>query len=188
MNLLSIDIGTRNLAICGIQWDLRALVTREWSAITVIQWDHIDMDVELDLGKKKPLLRQYIDYLVVKIKDVVDKYQYHAIVIENQMRSRFQVIAHSIYAIARARYPDIIVGFCSSQLKLQCSIDTFSSEKVNRYGRTHNHRKKIANGITDMILPKINVSTELINKFNTIGKKDDLSDAFLQAIRLLQQI
>ena len=189
LRILSIDIGTRNMALCGIKWDLCGLTSRKWSTVELIQWENIDMDQEIRRGqKRKPLIRDYIDYLVTQIRATIDENCYDAVVIENQMRAKFQIIAHAIYTIVKAGFPHVIVGFCSARLKLQCDVNNFTNTVVDRPTKNHAHRKKVASDLTTVILSKINATSDMVQKFKNAQKQDDLSDSLLQAIRILQQL
>ena len=190
MLLLSVDVGITNFAYSLLSVNLNRGIQFEWHSLTLVEWRLINLHVSAQhaTGRAKPMVCDYINAMRRELSLTVDISELTAVVIENQMRNPCKIIAHALYTHITSLVPHVLVGFCSAQLKLQCTISPFKQKKKHRGPPTSKaqRKKNAVKLVVSMFDEKIKFGVANQLYWNQQPKKDDLADSLLQIIRILQ--
>ena len=153
MNVLSIDIGIRNFAICLLNEN------------EILYWEII----ELEKSCKKINWNHLIKVLNEKLVAIINKFQVDKVLIEQQMTARMKML--SIGALMFFISKDIDAEIISATEKLKYF-------EIGRGKKNYRERKKLAVSLTRFYISQEKYC-KWLGFFNKHKKKDDLSDSFL---------
>lgn len=171
MLLLSIDVGIRNLAYIIIKIDNNSHIILEWKIIELcdksVNASKVN-NIELGITMKE------------KLKDLIIRYKFDKILIENQIGQnaiKMKSIQNMIvmYFITENYTENEIINYNAIN-KLKC----FTSGKT-----TYSQRKKISKEITGKLCDKYYI--DYIECYKNSKKKDDLADCLLQVLDYMKK-
>ena len=184
--ILSIDLGTKNLAFC--------VLTIKDTKISILRWGIIDVHTNLDTPKpSKPTISQLNkalqqSLLLNRLEEGVD-----LVAIENQpagfhrsSNTKMKTLSHCIEAYMFHKLPNKPVMFISPKSKFVFSPE----DEVKRVkalktssARYRNHKKMAIQAVKCRIdNGSISISSELLSLWDKSKKKDDLADCLLQGM------
>ena len=210
LQVLSIDVGIRNLALCCCTVSPSACIIGDTnsefvSRVCIQELDCVDVTSHVDAGvctknaNRIPLLaltralvRSLNEYMTVTIRDRVPGLTH--VVIENQpcyknphMKS-VQIAIFTFFVAFFERLGARNVNICMFQPRDKLKIydgPTVECNLKSAYGR----RKKLSVAYATWMIRTHRSSDELaLSAMLTSRKKDDLADAYLQAIVFLQRL
>lgn len=163
--VLSIDVGTRNLAAC----------TYDSDAKKILDWRLVDIGRPLEPCSK---LYEVLQAIAFRPCD--------AVVIErqpgrNKGMLRMEAYLH-MYFVSRGISPKVLLYHAGNKLK-----DT-GMENRGRARTQYAARKKASIELTHAFLADHPQDPNIIKVFETSKKKDDLADTLLQAVRYCQDL
>jgi hypothetical protein len=179
MRVLSFDVGTKHLAMCELETNENNFEIIKWTVETCVPNDSNVND--MSINDIAPLFAQWS---APKVKEWLSSKVFDAVYIENQPMGlrgsarnlKTKVLSHILQCQLMVENPSLKIYFINPSLKLKdMARDGPSSYYAN---------KKYASAKTlEMISGPNCQNKEDCNKiFNSVKKKDDLADAFLQGL------
>jgi hypothetical protein len=192
LRILSIDVGTVNMGQCVLALRIHPGIFPDaikWRDVSIESWERINLVAMTreQMQIRNPNLRDLIDTWR-RMMAMGGRLNVDAVLIENQVGTKFKILAHALYTHITSTQPGIPVFCCSANLKLQCSSSgAFSrAEAPPKIKTTWAQRKKMGVLLVKKIIPQINVPEHLLAKWTLCKKKDDMADCMLQGLRILQ--
>ena len=170
MNFLSIDIGIKNLGF--------AIYYQNGSEATVLDFGlyNINEDIKDHTKSKTNVVSERCKSIKRFFESLKFK-SYEAIIIERQVASN-SIACYLMYSIATEalNYTNNVVIFTPAE-----KFKTFQIP----YSTTNKQHKRLSTTLASNLITKH--FPEMIHKFNTFEKKDDIADAINQLITVLYQ-
>lgn len=179
-NILSFDIGIKNLAYC------QAVYNKSTGETTILKWDVIDIINNTDISTKdfNKVTNALVDALADHFPVVEDNM---VVLIENQpcmknpMMKSLQMIIYSWFLIrSKDMNCAVVIKLLSAASKLKVKYSNVVSENVANEKNKYKKNKKSAIEITTYYLTHVIRDQEMLSLFKGHKKRDDLADSFLQ--------
>jgi hypothetical protein len=181
LNILSFDIGIKNLAFCLFQYDLES----SYINFDIIEWDVINLVLDGDKSLDH-------DTLFIELNERFGDTKIDYIIIENQpamknpIMKTIQVMVYSYFKQMQLLHnKDILdVKMCNASNKIRYAkklIPISEIELKTPESNTYKRNKEAAIAYT-LYLLNLNNKNDDISFFKTFKKKDDLADTLLQGL------
>lgn len=177
MSILSFDVGIKHLAYCIIDTESR-----------IVEWDILDLNPN---NIKKITIGTVTENALIILKNLFDQMDISDVVIENQpvmknpVMKSIQMIIYTFFMNLKINEKKTIsqVKFISavSKNKYMDRFKDCDECKVEVFRNRYDYNKKMSISVVKHLLKK-NSDTELYDYFVAHKKKDDLADAYLQAL------
>ena len=158
-NVLSIDIGIKNFAICLMNKD------------EIIFWQVLELQKNCKVIKWEILIKKLHEILLV----ITNNNRIDKVFIEQQMTQKMKMLVIGVLMFFISKEIDCSIIHAKNKLK------NFPSPKGKK---NYNKRKKLAVSLTRFYLLQEKYYP-LMESFNNSPKKDDLADSFLYCINYL---
>lgn len=181
LNILSFDIGIKNLAFCLFQHDLES----SYINFDIIEWDIINLVLDGD-----KILDH--DTLFIQLNERFSDIKIDYVVVENQpamknpIMKTIQVMVYSYFKQMQLLHnKDILdVKMCNASNKIRYAKKIIPSTEIELKtpeSNTYKRNKEAAIAYT-LYLLNLNNKNDDISFFKTFKKKDDLADTLLQGL------
>ncbi len=181
-NILSIDVGIKNLSYCYAR--------KEDDGIKILKWKNISIiDKKCNTAQLNELTRCMIDCLKTEFDSEFLKYVNH-VIIENQpglINRTMKSLSIVIYTFFMMN--DVNVNFIAAINKLKCS-KCQELLKQNSYNlKKYQDRKKLSIDSTIEYVKNDynNINKDYVDFYNKSKKKDDLADCFLYIVYFVEK-
>lgn len=178
MNIISFDIGIKNMAYC--------YATVENKSLNIIELNKIDLNInKSNIQGIIDNTLEFLDDLLTRIDINNDKKL--VVLIEVQMTSIMRTIQTVINTyfkmIAKFENIDIETKYLSAKHKLNL-ISKYNILELNIDVKSNKYKQNKEDSIkfTKWLLENQYKNNEILNIYNTTKKKDDISDSFLMII------
>lgn len=180
-NILSFDIGIKNLAFCLFQYDLES----SYINFDIIEWDVINLILDGDKNLDH-------DTLFIQLNERFGDTKIDYVVVENQpamknpIMKTIQVMVYSYFKQMQLLHnKDILdVKMCNASNKIcygKKIIPSTEIELKTPESNSYKRNKEAAIAYT-LYLLNLNNKNDNISFFKTFKKKDDLADTLLQGL------
>ena len=186
-SVLSYDVGTRNLASCAVGADG---AIRAWSVDDVLAEAGC-----LARDCRKVPLERLVGHLLAYLHRREASYRElgpFVVAVEQQPSSRFcpntktKVLSHVLQAYFTLAFPDARVVFVNPKVPKRHLTEAAEIKKIKSSSKRYSLTKKLAVTETRRLLQSAAGGGEWAAWFETQKKKDDLADAYLQALHVLR--
>ena len=180
-NILSFDIGIKNLAFCLFQYDLES----SYINFDIIEWDVINLILDGDKNLDH-------DTLFIQLNERFGDTKIDYVVVENQpamknpIMKTIQVMVYSYFKQMQLLHnKDILdVKMCNASNKIRYGKKIIPSTEIELKtpeSNSYKRNKEAAIAYT-LYLLNLNNKNDNISFFKTFKKKDDLADTLLQGL------
>jgi len=208
MRVLSIDVGTRNLAYALVNYPDDA---KGWVDLSIEAWENCDVLTEggsTVKNSKTINIERCVRYVFEAMNTRFDKLfkeSVDRIIIEKQVRKapRNLMVSVALLSYFLLKVPDIPIDLVSATGKLKINIEEksfafsestpsvchYTNDKQLSASQNKTRRKKKAVELCDTIIKQCKRLQHWKDTFRARGtakKQDDLADCFLQALYYLQ--
>lgn len=191
--VLSIDLGTKNLAFCVLERGFEGGEPRT----TVLRWGILNVHGALKKSKKTPTISELNRALQETLAKETLEEGVDLVAIENQpagfhkrANTKMKTLSHCIEAYMWHRLPSKQIRFVNPKSKFSFSDkdEVARVAKLKKSSERYKEHKRMACEATQRMIESPSLwlaDTGLMDMWTASKKKDDLADCFLQGLYVL---
>ena len=189
-NILSIDVGIKNLALCYFS-------VNGPNQYSIMEWLILPLLQDTENANKVPQ-EVVCDRLIRRVHEWVQGKAIHIVLIENQpamknpVMKTIQVMIYGFFVqekiFERLELQQVRLMSATGKLKLNKYVDETVTSRVTTLPASYNRNKKLSIVLASHYAPLFdNYETQFKDMFLSNKKKDDLSDCMLQGMAYMKE-